>query len=182
MRGRIMTIGKQIDMHQVEQLDRETLLELRDQGHECLSGTVQLALAADQRAITLAGLFGAVAVGVATVIVTLPGSERPPSVTGAGICLVVLFFASSMLAALASRSVDFHVSGYEPARRLHAAESIEFLLRDSVIDLQRRIDFNREGLILPSQRVNRSINVALSALPLSAAIFAIFEVWDRCLS
>lgn len=131
-------------------IERSELEEIHRQGEACLQGTLQLALAADQRATIMSGIFGAGAVALLGAAAGVLGSATP--LTNATPLLVALLSAAAIwivgmvLCALAAQPVKFHVAGYEPKKLAGYAADRTEILRYASEDLQDRINHNRDAL------------------------------------
>lgn len=120
--------------------------ELCRQGELCLQGTIQLAIALDQRATTLAGILGAgsVALVAATVSLSISPEHKTALIVSAAVTALVLY-CGALLCAWAARSTDFHVAGYEPrSLAISATQDNEYWMqRYAAEDTQAKIDHNR---------------------------------------
>src|SRR5258705_3722648 len=92
----------------------EGVQELHRQAETCLAGTVQLAIAGDLRATTMAGIFGAGSVALLAAIATVLAASSPyaPFIGGAAATSLCLF-AAALAHGMAAAPTDFHVGGYE---------------------------------------------------------------------
>jgi hypothetical protein len=150
----------------------EAIKELHRQSEVCLQGTVQLALAVDQRAITLTGILGAGSVALAAATVTMISSAQPnPALIGAAAVTALLLFLGAMLCAWAARPSSFHVAGYEPKRMAKSALNDTWILRYATEDAQVRIDSNRLSLQRASRTLALGMCIAIAALPLGFSAF-----------
>lgn len=143
----------------------------------CLQGTVQLAIAADQRATALTGIFGAAAAGLLITGANLfAGGHSHPSVIAAlGVAILILFIAA-ICCSQASKPVDFHVAGYEPKRLAASAIADDLtMLRYSAEDIQSRIDANRNALSRAARLLTVGRRTAVAALPAAILVFAVIS-------
>jgi len=141
--------------------------EIYRSGEICLSGTVQLAIAADQRATTMAGVFGAGAVALLAVAATVRSGEiSDPSFMWASVLMALILFFAALLCAYAGRPIDFFVGGYEPRLYVECAGDPYWMRRYASEDIQRRIESNR----LSHEKSSRLLNCGA----LMAAISPIF--------
>src|SRR6202051_1359486 len=151
--------------------DVVVLKEWVHQGEVCLSDTVRLAIAADARANTLCGIFGAAGVALLAAAAANFASqhgERPFIV--AAVVGAVLFIGASALAAYAARRADVFAGGDEP-RRLASVTDPLSQLRYIASDFQMRIDRNRAAMKRSAARVNLALIVALLAVTGAALAF-----------
>jgi len=151
--------------------------ELCRQGELCLQGTIQLALAADQRATTLTGILGAgsVALVAATVSLSISPDRKIALIASAAITALVLY-CGALLCAWAARSTDFHVAGYEPRSLAFSATGDDaeiWMQRYSAEDVQARIDHNRRELEKSSRYLTWGRRIALCAVPIGALSFVL---------
>jgi hypothetical protein len=149
--------------------------ELCRQGELCLQGTIQLAVATDRRATTLAGILGAgsVALVAATVSLSISPEHKIAFIVSAATTALVLY-CGALLCAWAARSTDFHVAGYEP--RMLAISATEentelWMQRYAAEDVQVRIDHNRRELEKSARYLTWGRRIALCAVPLGALTF-----------
>ncbi len=141
--------------------------ELHRQAETCLSGTIQFGIAADQRATTLTGIFGAGCVALLAAIATvIAGSSPHKAFVGGAATIATLLFVAAMISAMACAPGDFHVGGYEPKRFARSAGDLAWMLRYAVEDMQVRIDCNRAALERSARLVHVSMGLALAAIPL----------------
>ena len=147
--------------------------ELHRQAETCLLGTIQLGIAADQRATTLTGIFGAGSVALLAAIATIiSGAASHKALIGGAATMATLLFIAALTSAEACAPADFHVGGYEPKRLARSAGDLSWMLRYAVEDMQVRIDCNRAVLDRSARLVRVSMGLALAAVVLGGLIFA----------
>lgn len=158
--------------------------EIHRQGEEVLKGTVALALAADQRATTLCGIFGGGAVALLAAAATiLAGTNPTASLLVAALLSACLLFVASLLCASAARPTDFYVSGYEPRFLITSAADEMWMLRYAVEDVQMRIGANRKALEHAACLALWGMRVAGGAVVVGVAAFLIvWSGWMKLLS
>jgi len=150
----------------------DAIKELHRQGEICLQSTMQLALAADQRATTLTGIMGAGAVALLAATATMISSAHPSAaLIGTGAGTATLLFVGALFCAWAAQPLDFFVAGYEPRRMAPAARDETWILRYATEDMQIRIDSNRASLVHASRLLTWGRSIALLAVPLGITIF-----------
>jgi hypothetical protein len=89
--------------------------EIARQGEERLKALMHLGTAADLRATTLIGIFGAAAVAIgAAVLANLGSGHLPGPLVFAGIVTCLLLFAAAFMAAWAGAPCDFFIPGGNP--------------------------------------------------------------------
>jgi len=148
------------------QVPDQSVDEFLRQGQECLAGTIQLAIASDQRATAMAGIYGAasialLAAGAAIITGNIPNLPLLFSfLSTAG-----FLFIASLVCAWAARPIDFFVSGYEPRKLLRSTPDPNWMKRYVAEDTQQRIDANRQSLLLASKNIR------------VAAVFAFLAIW-----
>jgi hypothetical protein len=137
--------------------------ELLRQGELCLEGLLTAAIASDQRATALCGILGAVGGVLLAAAATILAGANPGMalVYSAGATAVPLLIAS-FLAGFAGRPIDFYMTGYEPHLLGQGAVDKMWMLRYAIVDVQKRIDANREKLVRGSRLI--SIAFAFAAL------------------
>jgi hypothetical protein len=150
----------------------EAIKELHRQGEMCLQGTVQLAIASDQRASTLTGILGASSVAL-TVAAGNAALVPAPHVSFAIALGVTALFVllGTYFCAHAARSIDYHLAGYEPYKLAIASADETWLLRFAAEDVQKRIDFNRKALDGASRDLTIGRWIALLAMPIGVASY-----------
>ncbi len=160
-------------------IPESVLPELNRQGESCLQGTVQLAIANDQRAVTLTGMFGAASGAVLAFLgAVLSNSHQVPvAFLAAAISAAVILFAAAVLCAMSAKPADFFVVGYEPKLLSQGCDgdSLAPLLRAALADLQKRIDYNRNALEQSAKMLGLGLRTGVLALPLSLLIFIAFS-------
>lgn len=164
--------------------ERGTIEEIHRQGETCLQGTLQLALAADQRATMMAGIFGAGAVALLGAAAGVFGAATPMTnatpLLGALFSTAAVWFVAMVCCALAALPVRFHVTGYEPknlTNLAHSTEAATWILRYTGEDLQKRIDNNRRALDEAGWYFKSGVLVGLSG----PVVFVIGYLFSLCL-
>jgi hypothetical protein len=154
-----------------------SIKELQRQGEACLQGTVQLALAADQRATTLTGIFGAGAVALLAAAATVLAGAHPDLslVCGAGVTSLFLL-GGAISCAWAGRPIDFFVTGYEPRLLAQSATDEVWMLRYAIEDIQTRIDANRRALERSARLLYQGALIAMAAVLAGAGTF--LSLWS----
>jgi hypothetical protein len=167
-------IIEKVPIMDLSEVPPESVQELHRQAETCLSGTIQLGIAADQRATTLTGIFGAGSVAILAAIATVMAGSSPhkPFILGAAV-MAALLFVAALTSAMAGAPADFHVGGYEPKRFIRSASDPVWMLRYAVTDMQDRIDFNRAVLERSAQRLRAAMVFALAAIPFGVMVFGI---------
>ena len=157
----------------LSEISLASVQELHRQAETCLSGTVQLAIAADQRATTMAGIFGAGSVALLAAVATILAAASPnnPFIGGAS-AMAALFFVAAVTSAMAAAPTDFHVGGYEPKLFVRSAGDLAWMLRYAVQDMQDRIDFNRAVLARSARRLRVAMGFAVAAIPSGVLVFS----------
>lgn len=154
----------------------DAIRELQRQAELCLQGTIQLALAADQRATTLTEVFGAGSVALLAAdatLLTAPNENAP--LIWSGLAASLMLFGGSLFCAWAARSIDFFVAGYEPRLLAPSATEEVWLVRYSTESLQHCINANRRALERSARTVRRGLVLALLTAPIAAIIFAVLR-------
>jgi hypothetical protein len=149
--------------------------EISRQGESCLQGTMQLAVANDQRAVILSGVFGTAAAALAALLAALYTSPNvPPCAFLIAIAVAgSLLFVASIICAESAKPTDFFVTGYEPRLLApgFASEDITPALTDMLDDVQRRINHNRAALKHSGRLLTVGVRIAEIALPMSVIAF-----------
>lgn len=153
----------------------DVLHELLRQGEACLSETLRVAIAADSRATSLCGIFGAAGVALmAASAGNFAGSRPEPAFIAAAIMAAILFLCASALAAIGGRPSDFYIGGYEP-RRLASVTDHLSQLRYIAADIQMRIDANRCAMRRSAARVNGALALAGLAIATGVVTFILVQ-------
>jgi hypothetical protein len=155
--------------------------ELHRQGELCLLGTMQLALAADQRATTHSGIFGAGAVALAAAMAGLISGGHPNIILIVSAAITAFFlFIGALLCAWSAKPTDFFVGGYEPRYLAVSCANEFYALRYATEDLQVRIDANRVTLEKSAGFLAWGRLAAASAVPAGIIAFCIMVASGRC--
>jgi hypothetical protein len=130
-------------------------------------------IAADQRATTMAGIFGAGSVALLAAVATVLAATSPnkPFIGGAS-AMAALLFVAAVTSGMAAAPTDFHVGGYEPKKFVRSASDLAWMLRYAVQDMQDRIDFNRAVLERSARRLRVAMGFAVAAIPLGVLVFS----------
>lgn len=152
--------------------------ELVKHAEDCLAGTIQLAIAADQRAGTMAGIFGAVSVALFAAAATVIDNV---DLSAPFIGTALVLFVATIMCAWSARPVDFYVGGYEPKYLLACANSTVWMKRYVTEDMQRRIDENRRSLAAAARTFGHGLLVA-SLSPLVGILIFAYRMTDAALS
>ena len=135
--------------------------ELYRSGETCLMGTVQLAIAADQRATTMAGIFGAGSVALLAAAATVQtGLQGNPALVWAALLTALPLFIAGLVCAWSARPADFYVAGYEPRLLAKSVSDDLWMKRYASEDIQIRIDRNRITLERAAALLSRGAAVA----------------------
>lgn len=156
----------------------ESVDEFHRQGEMRLIGTMQVALAADQRSITMAGIFGAGAIALFVAVLTFLVQRpiEPRLISAVGIAALILY-VSSILCVWAARPQAFHVAGYDLGRLLPSSNNRTWMLRYAAEDVQRRIVHNETVNKAVSRTFYSAIVVASLALPISLFFFFFWQIF-----
>ena len=158
------------------EVDDQAIKEFHRQAELALEGTVKLAIAADSRATTSTSILSAATAGSLVVSANLAGAEHPHavligSIVSASFCLLL----AAAYCALASRPIDFYVTGYEPDLLFPAAVSDNHIRRVSTADIQMRIDANRVALKSAAETLRRGQALAALAPVVFLLTFCLFS-------
>lgn len=140
----------------------EAVDELHQNAEKCLLGTVQLAIAADQRATTMAGIFGAGSIALLATAATLRASSNEPDLIWAAIITAIILYIATLFCAWSARPVDIFIGGYEPRLFIDCASDPIWMKKYATTDMQVRIDKNRRTLLEASKFL--SIGAGLATL------------------
>jgi hypothetical protein len=157
--------------------DKELAAVVLRQGELKLTAQMQLALAADNRATVLAGIFSTLAVtGVSGAAVLW---KLGPGYGGwlAGLIVqVVLLIGAAYLCVHAARPTDFYTVGNRPMRWWKDGverKSLAACLKQESDNYQHRIDRNSELITGNANLVSNALHLAvLSPLPVLVAVLA----------
>lgn len=171
-----MTV-QSIEQDRWNRIPEAALREILRQGETYLDGILKVAIAADQRATTLMGIYGAVGVASLVSAATLGTRTQPDlpliiSIIAAALCLLV----AGLMCGRAGRPIDFYISGYEPEKIMESSTEELWLLRYVCDDLQRRIDSNKQILKKSSALIFGSFAVAGSAVLVGLILFFVLQV------
>jgi hypothetical protein len=146
--------------------------EVHRQAELCLQQTVQIAVAADQRASTLTGILGAGAIALLVASGNMLSAQTPKTaLVAAAITAAIVLYLAALRCAQAARSTDYFLAGYEPRFWVGATSDEVWMLRFAAEDLQRRIDANRATLEVSSKMLTQGRSIALLAVPAGLAAY-----------
>ena len=158
----------------------ETIGELHRQAEACLDGTVQVAIAADTRATTLAGIFGGGSVALLAGAATIVAGGNPDKFHALLVSALVAagaWFVAAMLCAWSGKPRDFFLGGYEPRLFAKSATDVTWMLRYATEDMQVRIDHNRTTLASNARVLRWGFYIAILGVLASVGWF-LFATWS----
>lgn len=174
-----MSASKDGGSHQLDlsaHNDEHVLKELLRQGEACLSEILRIAIAADSRATTFCGIFGAAGIALLAASATNFSGQHPElAFIFSAVTAAFLFLYASALAATAARPTDFYLGGYEPSLLAPVADHLS-QLRYIAADIQVRIDANRTAMKRSAARVNCALWLAGLAIVSGVLTF----IFVRC--
>jgi hypothetical protein len=157
----------------------ELAREIARQGEVRLTAITSLATAADLRATTLCGIFGAASVAMAVAVLASIAASRPISLISAGAVVSLGLFGAALIAAHAGAPRDFFVGGGNPdilrewSWRGEGWRSEAEMLDATACRYAASIAANGKLLELNSKRVIAALCVAGSSLPIAVLAFFI---------
>lgn len=152
----------------------DSVRELLRQAELLLDNTLRVAVAADQRAVMLAGVFGGAAVALlAAVAAVLSGTAPRMPLVAAGGTSAVLFLAAALACAVSAQPARFHVGGYEPRKLIASASDHVWILRYVCEQTQDDITFNRGALDRAAAWVRAGLWLGLAAALAGPAAFLV---------
>lgn len=125
----------------------ESFKEILRQGEIQLEMLLRTSIAADQRAMTLAGVFAAVAVALfagTSALLSFPSPDHVAMVCMGGSS--VALFVASLVCAFSGRPRKYRPSGYQPKMLIGSAADTVWMLRYTAQDIQLRLEDNRQVL------------------------------------
>jgi hypothetical protein len=165
------------------QIPLELAREIARQGEVRLTAITSLATAADLRATTLCGIFGAASVALAAaVLASITAGNHPIGLMLAGSVLAVGFFGSALTAAHAGAPRNFFVGGGNPEILREWSWSgdrwrSELEMLDATAGrYAASIETDRELLELNSKRLIRALWIAGSSLLIAPLTFVGFTI------
>jgi hypothetical protein len=165
--------------HEIDWADipEPAVREILRQGEKYLDSTLKTAVAADQRATTLMGIYGAVGVALLVSAATLGTRVQPdPSLIMPIVATAFCLLIAGLMCGRAGRPVDFYVSGYEPDKIVRSSADELWLMRYICEDLQRRIDLNKAILKKSSHWIFASFFASGISVLIGIAVFFIIRV------
>jgi hypothetical protein len=155
----------------------ELAREMARQGEARLAAITGLATAADLRATTLCGIFGASSIAVAAAVLASITAGRPVGLILAGAIVSIGLFGAALIAANAGAPRDFFVGGGNPeilrewSWNGEGWRSEAEMLDATACRYAASIAANRELLELNSKRVVAALCLAGSSLPIASLAF-----------
>lgn len=138
-----------IDHRAWDSISDEAQMAFLRGGEEMVKATLSLGHAADLRATTIMGIFGAIGVALFAAVATLIAGSRAPSwplVISGATTAMGLFLAAAFCAA-AAWPRHFFVAGFEPRNLLNSsARQEQYRTRVLIAVTQDRIDHNRRAI------------------------------------
>jgi hypothetical protein len=156
--------------------------EIARQGEARLTAITSLATAADLRATTLCGIFGAASVAVTAAVLASISANRPINLILAGAVVSLGLFGAALIAAHAGAPRDFFVGGGNPdILREWSWDGYKWRSEVEMLDATAcryaaSIGANRKLLELSSRRVIAALCVAGSSLPIALIAFFVNTV------
>lgn len=158
----------------------ELAREIVRQGEVRLGALMSLATAADLRATTLCGIFGAASVGTGAAVLVDLTSENPswPLIAAGGVLGAGLFFAA-LLAAISGAPRDFYIGGGDPSSlRPYLWDGFKWkderlMLEATASRYGKSIENDKEILKSGTARVTLALWVAFASPFLGTAVYFI---------
>ncbi len=139
-----------------------------------LQSTVQIALAADARASTLTGIFGAATVALLVLAANVANKSPIDAPLIASVIVGAVFLIiAAVFCAIAARPVEYFIPGYEPKRLYQAASSERHIKLEAASDMQIRIDRNRKTLRSAAMLLSIGRTLAMAAPITAIATFCL---------
>jgi hypothetical protein len=158
-------------------ISEDATREILRQGEVYLDRTLQTAIAADQRATTLMGIYGAVGVALLVAGATLGTRPQPDlALITSVVVMAFLVLIAGLMCGRAGRPIDFYISGYEPEKIMASSTDRLWLLRYICDDLQSRIESNKKILQKSSVLVLVSFVAAGTSVIIGPVIFFILRI------
>jgi hypothetical protein len=159
-------------------VDDEALPEILEQSKAFLSDMLTVSLAAEERATTLAGVYGALCVGLLAADATL--LILPKFDAAAAWCILATALGNlvaCLICVYMSRPYNFFLGGYEPIKLVSGATDKVWMLCYICEDMQRRIDQNKKALKRSATLSTLASIVSAGSIVLSLAAFAIARLF-----
>lgn len=169
----------------LEGADSETLREIIREAESYLSAQLTVALAADQRAVTLCGMLAAASAILASGGISLIIGERKDIYLGViGLIVVMLFMVAMILSISAAKPCDFNFVGTFPSNwegDILNGKNLDASLAEQASHYDLILKKNNEILKKNGSRVYRAIIIAWGALLFgvvssSVVIFSRYEI------
>lgn len=155
----------------------EIARELVRQGEVNLTAILTIALAADNRANTYCGIFGAAALTIGGAVSANSIAENPfYQLTGPGVIVALGLLVSAVICAFAGSPRDFRIPGANAALREWSWDGSKWrseveVLDATIIRYGNSIETNRTALAQGGGRLNAALLIALSSFLVGAAYF-----------
>jgi hypothetical protein len=136
------------------------------QGETYLQAQLQLALASDQRATTMASILTAVASAVAAGALALWTVSQNASILAAGLVTATVLLVGAAFAAWAARPVDFNLAGNHPEKWFGVSKApLVVVLGGEAENYQEHIEAN-DKVLGANQRALKRAGIAALLAPL----------------
>jgi hypothetical protein len=156
----------------------ELAREIARQGDVRLSALMNLATAADLRATTICGIFGAGSIGIAAAVLAVWASDhRSAALIVSGVILSIGLYAAAILAAIAGAPREFYIGGGSPdiLREWswigHGWRNETEMLDATAVRYARSIASNSAILEMNTWRMKAALCVAVMSPVISIAAF-----------
>lgn len=165
-----MTEAEKIEMwERLQGIPADKLPLLHRLAEEALADTISSSTVMQARAVTMAGLSGAFALGLLAAAPTLGGAVGWGCAASAS-----AFFIAALLFAFVGRSSDFYGRGFDPSNLCKDEVALDgWVERSTLYSYEGRIRFNCSILTTDSRKLNAGLYVALSAIPAGVIVYAL---------
>jgi hypothetical protein len=138
--------------------------QIADQGEKFMQAQLQVALAADQRAMTVASVFAAIAAAAIAGSLTYWDKTASAPILVAGLGGGVWMLIGSGICMWAARTVDFYFPGNHPAQWYDGRrEDLAAMLGGEAENYQTRIEANAKRLVENGRMLSLGAKFAVSA-------------------
>jgi hypothetical protein len=167
-----------LDHRAWDSVSDETQIEFLRGGEEMVKATLSLGHAADLRATTVMGIFGAVGVALFAAVATIIAGSHPAScaLISAGTTTAMGLFLAAAFSAAAAWPRYFFVAGFEPRNLLNSsARQDQYRTRALIAVTQDRIDYNRRAINRAARLMMTSVCIAGGSLLAGIIVFLVLS-------
>lgn len=142
-----------------------------------LAEMLQIAIAADQRAVGQSAAFATLGSALLAAVMVTTKSE---AISIASWCVVFAglgLIGGAFISGMAARPIDYFAGGYEPRGIIPCANDVDWMRQSAVKDMQRRIDHNRKVIGRTADVTAKAFKFVVTTTTMCVAAFLAAQFW-----